>query len=153
MKRIFENVKNVLHVCLRCLIMKMFYYCWIWERFNFVVLHLWPPFKLLFYFVFFVAKTPCKCRSHITQCEVGSYMSSGGSNTIGISDDITRTPYTASGRSCATGGKVNYTNNLLPYDTIRYNTRCYFDVQSKADVGQLNLQHGTNNWKVEKQKN
>ena len=28
---------------------------------------------------------------------------------------------------------------------IRYDTRCYFNVQSKADMGQLNLPHGTNN--------
>jgi len=27
------------------------------------------------------------------------------------------------------------------YDTIRYNTRCYFNVRSKADMSQLNLPH------------
>ena len=32
-----------------------------------------------------------------------------------------------------------------PYDKIRYDTRCYFNVQSNADMSQLNLQHGTNN--------
>jgi len=26
---------------------------------------------------------------------------------------------------------------------IRYNTRCYFNVHSKGDIGQLNLPHGT----------
>jgi len=36
---------------------------------------------------------------------------------------------------------------------IRYDTRCYFNVQSKADMSQLNLPHGTNNYKVAKQKN
>ena len=30
-------------------------------------------------------------------------------------------------------------------DTIRYDTRCYFNVRSKADISQLNLPHGTNN--------
>ena len=34
-----------------------------------------------------------------------------------------------------------------------YDTRCYFNVQSKADMNQFNLPHGTNNQKVEKQKN
>jgi len=36
---------------------------------------------------------------------------------------------------------------LLPpvYDTIRYDTRCYFNVRSKADISQLNLPHGTDN--------
>ena len=28
--------------------------------------------------------------------------------------------------------------------TIRHDTRCYFNVQSKADMSQLNLPHGTN---------
>jgi len=31
------------------------------------------------------------------------------------------------------------------YDTIRYDTRCYFNVRSKADISQLNLLHGTDN--------
>jgi len=26
--------------------------------------------------------------------------------------------------------------------TIRYDTRCYFNVRSKADISQLNLPHG-----------
>ena len=29
--------------------------------------------------------------------------------------------------------------------TIRYDTRCYFNVRSKADISQLNLLHGTDN--------
>ena len=29
--------------------------------------------------------------------------------------------------------------------TIRYDTRCYFNVRSKADMSQLNLPHGINN--------
>jgi len=33
------------------------------------------------------------------------------------------------------------------YDTIRYDTRCYYNVRSKADISQLNLPHGTDNWK------
>ena len=28
---------------------------------------------------------------------------------------------------------------------IRYDTRCYFNVRSKADISQLNLPHGTDN--------
>jgi len=27
--------------------------------------------------------------------------------------------------------------------TVRYDTRCYFNVRSKADISQLNLPHGT----------
>jgi len=30
-------------------------------------------------------------------------------------------------------------------DTIGYDTRCYFNVRSKADISQLNLPHGTDN--------
>ena len=33
----------------------------------------------------------------------------------------------------------------LFYDTIRYDTRYYFNVRSKADISQLNLPHGTDN--------
>jgi len=28
---------------------------------------------------------------------------------------------------------------------LRYDTRCYFNVRSKADMSQLNLPHGTDN--------
>jgi len=38
------------------------------------------------------------------------------------------------------------------YGTIRYDTRCYFNVRSKADMSPLNLPHGNNNWKVENRK-
>ena len=29
--------------------------------------------------------------------------------------------------------------------TMRYDTRCYFDVRSKADISQLDLPHGNDN--------
>jgi len=32
---------------------------------------------------------------------------------------------------------------MLRYDTIRYDTRCYINVRSKADMSQLNLPHCT----------
>jgi len=31
------------------------------------------------------------------------------------------------------------------YDRIRYDTRCYFNVRSRADMSQFNLPHGTDN--------
>jgi len=31
------------------------------------------------------------------------------------------------------------------FSTTRYDTRCYFNVRSKADMSQLNLPHGTDN--------
>jgi len=31
------------------------------------------------------------------------------------------------------------------YETIRYDTRCYFSVRSKANISQLNLPQGNNN--------
>jgi len=33
---------------------------------------------------------------------------------------------------------------LRVYDTIRYDTKRYFNMRSKADMSQLNLPHGTN---------
>ena len=33
----------------------------------------------------------------------------------------------------------------IRYDTIRYDTRCYFNVRSKADISRLNLLHGNDN--------
>jgi len=52
-------------------------------------------------------------------------------------------------------GRLNccYLNCALRCDDIRYDTRCYFTVRSEADTSQLNLPHGTNNRKVEKQIN
>ena len=35
---------------------------------------------------------------------------------------------------------------------IRYDTRRYFNVRSKADTSRLNLPHGTDNWTVENRK-
>ena len=36
--------------------------------------------------------------------------------------------------------------SVIMYDTIRYDTRCYFNVRSKADMSQLNLiPHGNDN--------
>jgi len=34
---------------------------------------------------------------------------------------------------------------LKKMKTIRYDTRCYFNVRSKADISPLNLPHGTDN--------
>jgi len=36
-------------------------------------------------------------------------------------------------------------HNFVRYDTIRYDTRCYFNVRSKANMSQFNLPHGTDN--------
>jgi len=36
-------------------------------------------------------------------------------------------------------------SSFVPYDAIRYDTRCYFNVLLKANMSQLNLPHGTNN--------
>jgi len=43
-------------------------------------------------------------------------------------------------------------NIVIVIVRIRYDTRCYFNVQSKADISQLNLPHGTDNEKVENRK-
>ena len=37
--------------------------------------------------------------------------------------------------------------HVISVSPIRYDTRCYFNVRSKADISQLNLPHGTDNWK------
>jgi len=39
--------------------------------------------------------------------------------------------------------RSHFIRNL--YDTIRYDTRRYFNVRSKANMSQLNLPHGTDN--------
>jgi len=36
-------------------------------------------------------------------------------------------------------------NRYDSYDTIRYDTRCYFNARSKADTSRLNLPHETDN--------
>ena len=35
--------------------------------------------------------------------------------------------------------------NNIRFCHFSYNTRCYFNVRSKADISQLNLPHGTDN--------
>jgi len=44
-------------------------------------------------------------------------------------------------RSGNWSGKVGENAKLIPYD----DTRCNFNVRSKADMSQLNLPHGTEN--------
>jgi len=43
--------------------------------------------------------------------------------------------------------KTRCVRNEECVDTIRYDTRCDFNVRSKADISQLNLPHGTDNYK------
>jgi len=55
--------------------------------------------------------------------------------------------------TCDAGGGVNlHGDNASSHlvITIRYDTRCYFNVRSKADISQLNLPHGTDNYKCVK---
>ena len=55
--------------------------------------------------------------------------------------------------SCALSRSARKSNNYNSHplrlvavnSTIRYDTRCYFNVRSKADISQLNLPHGTDN--------
>ena len=42
-----------------------------------------------------------------------------------------------------TDTQTQFERDVIRYDTIRYDTRCYFNVRSKADISQLNLPHGT----------
>ena len=48
-------------------------------------------------------------------------------------------------------GKIQYRTEVVRKDkkagrgTIRYDTRCYINVRSKANISQLNLPHGTDN--------
>jgi len=41
--------------------------------------------------------------------------------------------------------KVLFTAHELDWTAIQYDTRCYFNVHSKADMSHLNLLHRTNN--------
>jgi len=44
-------------------------------------------------------------------------------------------------------------SSVLLHQEVRYDTRCYFNVRSKADVSQLNLPHGNRQLKRGKQEN
>ena len=46
---------------------------------------------------------------------------------------------------CVLARQRHCAKSQIWYDTIRYDTRCYFDVRSKADMSQLNLPHGNDN--------
>ena len=45
-------------------------------------------------------------------------------------------------RTCSLASNA-LSQSRADYDTIRYDTRCYFNARSKADISQLNLPHGT----------
>ena len=49
----------------------------------------------------------------------------------------------------STHSKLQMKNTTMSHDyiklTIRYDTRCYFNVRSKADISRLNLPHGNDN--------
>ena len=47
------------------------------------------------------------------------------------------------GGARASGGAVDVA--AIVEVTIRYDTRFYFNVRSKADISQLNIPHGTDN--------
>jgi len=57
----------------------------------------------------------------------------------------------AAARLLLTAGRAAIDRYLLPAGLtaanppLRYDTRCYFNVRSKADISQLNLPHGTDN--------
>ena len=44
-------------------------------------------------------------------------------------------------------GRIKTKSGLMrqQWRCVRYDTRCYFNVRSKADISQLNLPHGTDN--------
>jgi len=71
----------------------------------------------------------------------------GGTGFTGATGTVGSTGFTG---PAGTLGQPGYctrhlTVSLLHLDTIRYDTRCYFNVRSKADISQLNLPHGTDN--------
>jgi len=52
------------------------------------------------------------------------------------------------------GGVLTWLYDWSKVQTCIYDTRCYFNVRSKADISQLNLPHGTDNKKsVKKEEN
>ena len=91
----------------------------------------------------------CVCVCCHQQCSV---LLSAEKRWIGISlfpDRITASYHLCGMRDIMTSTLDNMINKLWiqlrVYDTIRYDTRCYFNVRSKADISQLNLPHGTDN--------
>jgi len=40
---------------------------------------------------------------------------------------------------------AHFHSRIFSHDTIRYDTRCYFNVRSKADISRLNPPHGNDN--------
>ena len=46
-------------------------------------------------------------------------------------------------RSSDASRRYHYCYNFSLFSATRYDTRCYFNVRSKADMSQLNLPHGT----------
>ena len=74
-----------------------------------------------------------EARTGTSSAEIRGGVHSGHTAAQAATRDSRRGPGAA---AAAAAGKVG---------TIRYDTRCYFNVRSKADVSQLNLPHGTDN--------
>jgi len=72
-----------------------------------------------------------------------------GNSGLGIFDSLSTTAISATSiappRAWSRLPAADRDEAATRYDTIRYDTRCYFNVQSKAGMSQLNLPHGTNN--------
>jgi len=47
--------------------------------------------------------------------------------------------------ACVSGVRTTTFQPDNLYGTVRYDTRCYFNVRSKADISRLNLPHGDDN--------
>jgi len=54
-------------------------------------------------------------------------------------------PAAAAAAAAADGGAAAAKDAVTSSSVIRYDTRCYFNVRSKANMSQLNLPHGTDN--------
>ena len=62
-----------------------------------------------------------------------------------LGDFVPQTPYRGSAAGPRWGTPWIGPRQVHFLDTIRYNTRCYFNVRSKADMSRLNLPHENDN--------
>jgi len=87
------------------------------------------------------------------QCRNNLYDKFRTNGSNGVREDYSRATYNKLVHSATTRSTVVGIIHKLTVDEfvdctntpIRYDTRCYFNVRSKADIGRLNLPHGNDN--------
>ena len=95
----------------------------------------------------------CRIESTLFFARIGMLYCSGHSNRHLCLLSWTTRPMSQQSESTFDANEMDFLvrqGNLRLGEDLRYDTRCYFNVRSKADMSQFNLSHGNNNYRPKK---